>query len=99
VSFSEAVKRGLTQTFSREGRAFRAEYWWFSLFSIICYLAGLAPTIAGEVLVGALVWVLVIVPTLGVFVCGMHDTGRSGLVVVLVLDPVDRAHRAVRVPL
>ncbi|MER5226681.1 DUF805 domain-containing protein [Streptomyces flaveus] len=78
MSLSEAVKRGLMQTFSWEGRAFRAEYWWFSLFGIICCIAGFAPTIAWEVPVVALVWLLVIVPTLGVFVCRMHDTGRSG---------------------
>jgi uncharacterized membrane protein YhaH (DUF805 family) len=78
VGFSEAVRRGLTQTFSWEGRASRSEYWWFILFGIACYIPSVALTVAWEYPVVAFVWLLLIVPTLGVFVRRMHDTGRSG---------------------
>ncbi|MGC9544405.1 DUF805 domain-containing protein [Streptomyces sp. UG1] len=78
VSFSEAVKRGFAQTFSWSGRASRAEYWWFFLFYIICLIASTALTVQSEVPVVAFVWLLLVVPTLGVFVRRMHDCNRSG---------------------
>ncbi|GAB3015105.1 DUF805 domain-containing protein [Streptomyces pseudoechinosporeus] len=78
VGFSEAVKRGFTKTFSWEGRASRAEYWWFYLFSLACLIPSVALTVAWEVPVVLPVWLFLFVPSLGVFVRRMHDCGRSG---------------------
>jgi uncharacterized membrane protein YhaH (DUF805 family) len=74
VGFSVAVKRGFTKAFSWGGRASRAEYWWF----VLLYLACLALAIALEPTLAPLVWLVMFVPTLGVFVRRMHDCGRSG---------------------
>jgi len=67
------------------GRARRKEYWLFTLYNIIIYVAlvilgimvGFLPE-GGEGVFGSLYMVGVLIPALAVFVRRLHDTGRSG---------------------
>ena len=77
----------MSQATSWKGRASRSEFWYFTLFTVLCYLGGVVLIfLAGKVgLPFALVAVLffvayaaVLVPTIGVTVRRLHDTGRSG---------------------
>lgn len=70
-------------TFS--GRAPRAEYWWYYLFVLIAYMAAVfIDSALGSSLLGpygiltALMWLVLIVPTLAVGVRRLHDTNRTG---------------------
>ena len=70
-----------------DGRARRAEYWWYTLFNLIIYvvLIGLGLLIGGSdnnsPVLGALIGVYilaVILPTLAVTSRRLHDSGLSG---------------------
>lgn len=86
-----AVANGVTRTFSWRGGASRSEYWFYVLF---CWLVavGLAFTsgaIEPGVVTGAagLVMVLMWVSLLSATIRRLHDTGRSGAWVWIVLVP------------
>ncbi|MFF0189335.1 DUF805 domain-containing protein [Streptomyces sp. NPDC005244] len=67
---------------SFQGRARRSEYWMFALFNVVIalVLVGLAAATKSTVFyVLYIVYILaVILPSLGVLVRRLHDTGRSG---------------------
>lgn len=73
------------------GRARRAEYWWFILFSsIISFALGFIDGILGTVdadgtvgLLGGIYSLGVLIPTIAVLVRRMHDTGHSGWWVIV----------------
>lgn len=77
------------------GRAQRAEYWFFLLFNIIAAiivstLDNLIGTTSAEGGIGILYLVYnlaVLLPALGVSVRRLHDTGRSGWMLLLGLIP------------
>ena len=84
VGFGGAITRGFSNYFTFSGRATRAEYWWWVLFTA---LVGLIP-LAGLV---------TLIPTIAVTTRRLHDKGKSGwwqiapitsLVVGLVLSAV-----------
>lgn len=61
------------------GRAPRAEYWWFVLFSILISIpAGIIDAILGFQLTGALVSLGLMLPSLAVSVRRLHDLDRNG---------------------
>lgn len=69
------------------GRARRAEYWWYTLFNVIIYIALVGIGIAlggsdgGTVVLGVLVTVYilaVLLPSLAVTCRRLHDAGLSG---------------------
>jgi uncharacterized membrane protein YhaH (DUF805 family) len=69
------------------GRARRAEYWWYTLFNVLIYLAliviGLliGGTTEGTTILGVLVGVYILavfLPTLAVTCRRLHDSGLSG---------------------
>lgn len=93
VPFSEAAMRGFVKNYCNfTGRASRSEFWWFMLFyAIINVLTGVCcggygsdGSNWGEGIIG-LVFLL---PSLGVSVRRLHDTGRSGWWVLLSLIPI-----------
>ncbi len=99
VSFSDAVRRALTVNYCNfEGRASRSEYWWFCLFSsIIGFAFGLIGLIAGGPgttgytivqVINWLVSLVFILPSLGLCVRRLHDTGRSAWNLLWILLPV-----------
>ena len=81
------------------GRARRAEYWYFYLFNLLIGIAisivGLIITfISGDfstmIIVNILAWIYslaILLPALGVTVRRLHDTGKSGWMMFIVLIP------------
>lgn len=65
-----------------EGRARRAEYWMFTLFNGIIALVLVILAMATKSTVFYVIYILyilaVLLPSLGVLVRRLHDTGRSG---------------------
>ena len=77
-----------------DGRAGRSEYWYFVLFNtiigfalgIIESLAGIAPEMDFSVL-GGIYTLAVLLPSIGVSIRRLHDTGRSGWWLFISLIP------------
>lgn len=88
VGFVEAVRRAFASYAVLRGRATRAEYWWWVLFFLVAWFAGifmdaLLGTSIGGVGSGLGLFTLAVVlvlflPGLGVSVRRLHDSGRSG---------------------
>lgn len=90
MSPAQAVDAVLRKSADFSGRAGRAEYWWWwaalvATFIAIGVLTSLVGT-AGYVL-AALVVLVAFIPNLAVTVRRLHDTGRSGGWVLVVLVP------------
>jgi len=78
------------------GRAGRSEYWWFALANAIVLIAltilgrvGESMGLGGILMVPYFLYLLaVLLPSLGVSVRRLHDTGRSGWWFLLAFVPV-----------
>jgi len=78
------------------GRARRKEYWYFLLFSILISIVlaivdkmlGSFSTAAGMGLLGGIYSLAILIPSLAVSVRRLHDTGRSGWWVLIILIPL-----------
>ena len=72
------------------GRARRKEYWMFSLFfSISVMVAGILDSIIGSMgIISALYGLASIVPSISVSVRRLHDIGKSGWFLFVVLIPL-----------
>ncbi|ANJ67332.1 hypothetical protein A9404_08010 [Halothiobacillus diazotrophicus] len=74
------------------GRARRAEYWYFVLFNlIISIVLGIVDGMLGSSgvgLLGGLYSLAVLIPSLAVSVRRLHDTNRSGWWLLLLLIPL-----------
>lgn len=77
------------------GRARRAEYWYFQLYSWLFSFAAIimdayifGTTLEETGLFGALYSLIIIIPNLAVSVRRLHDTGRSGWTLLLMLLPI-----------
>ncbi|MCA8067573.1 DUF805 domain-containing protein [Burkholderia sp. AU31624] len=97
MNFSEAVRAVLNKYATFEGRARRAEYWYFVLLTTVLSIAAQIIGVAGRdgglitlLLLGvlALVSLALIIPGIAVSVRRLHDTGRSGWFLLLGLIPV-----------
>lgn len=92
VSFGEAVKKALTVNYCNfQGRASRSEYWWFCLFTfLVGFVAGIAtcwsPTV--NKIVSWIISLVFLLPSLGLSVRRLHDTGRSGWWLLLSIIPI-----------
>ena len=92
MGFNEAVKTCFAKYLVLEGRAGRAEFWWFLLAVILAgALASVLDALAYDTapddigLVGILVLLVTLIPSVTVTVRRLHDTGRSGYWYVLFL--------------
>ncbi|MBY8872021.1 DUF805 domain-containing protein [Micromonospora sp. PLK6-60] len=84
----DAVKSVLSQYAGFRGRARRSEYWWFFLFTLILgIVAGILDSALGTDfgsepgstgVIGLIVGLALLLPTLAVAVRRLHDTDRSG---------------------
>jgi len=91
VSFTEAIKTCLSKYVAFKGRARRSEYWWFYLFYVVIYLAGLAIDIAvgnGVPIFAYIAMASLLLPMIAVTVRRLHDTGRSAWMLLIALIPV-----------
>ena len=98
VTFGEAIKLGFQNYFKFSGRAQRAEFWWFYLFTTVASLAlefvdgivgsaiGL-PVFAEFTPLSSLFSLLTLIPTLALGWRRMHDIGKSGWWSLLPLMP------------
>ena len=73
-----------------DGRARRTEYWMFFLFNfIIAFVLGIVEaTLGSPGILGMLYSLAVFIPGIAVTVRRLHDTGRSGLWILVGLVPV-----------
>ena len=78
------------------GRAPRAEYWWFALAVIVCYvIVNIVESLLGinQMVLGlygplmVLLWLGTLLPQIAVSVRRLHDTNRSGWWLLVVVIP------------
>jgi len=71
------------------GRARRKEYWMFTLFVVIIYIVLAILGVALKVtFLPIIFWVAILLPSLGVTIRRLHDTGRSGWFIFISLIPL-----------
>lgn len=85
MDFMTAVKTCLRKYADFQGRAGRPEFWWFCLFSVSCQIAG--ELLGGDIL-GFLISLGLLLPTLAVGARRLHDVGRTAWWLLLLLIPV-----------
>ena len=87
----EAWKLVVLERYAKfDGRAGRAEYWWFFLATFIIGLViNLLTTISSAFYILSFIYFLaVLVPSLAVAVRRLHDTDKSGWFMLLALIPI-----------
>lgn len=83
MDFMTSVKTCLSKWSDFSGKPGLAEFWWFFLASIILSCVfGFIPVI------GWILSIALIVPSLAVGARRLHDTGRSGWLQLLLLIPI-----------
>ena len=96
MGFMDAVKNVLLNNyFSFNGRASRSEYWWWILaqFTILIPLSFLDGLVFGwgyndPMWFSNIFLLAILLPNLSVNVRRLHDTGRSGWWILLILIPI-----------
>jgi uncharacterized membrane protein YhaH (DUF805 family) len=94
MPFQAAVRECLTRYADFNGRARRSEYWWFVVFvAVVTTVANVVDAIIGTQfgrtgLVEVLATLALLLPSLAVGVRRLHDVGRPGWWVLLILIPV-----------
>ncbi len=79
MGFREAVERVLRQYATFRGRAPRAEYWWFYLFSVLVgIVASVLDGVLGTNLLSPVASLALLLPSLAVGVRRLHDSNLSG---------------------
>jgi uncharacterized membrane protein YhaH (DUF805 family) len=84
MSFAEAVTTCLTKYADFTGRARRSEYWWFYLFTLVISWV-FFPISATLSYVASLALIL---PSLAAGARRLHDTNRSGWLLLVGLIPI-----------
>ena len=83
MGFVEAIKACFGKYATFEGRARRSEYWYFGLFGFVVGLVlGWIPV------VGMLISLAFLLPSIAVGVRRLHDVGKSGWWYLLVFVPI-----------
>ena len=95
MSFTTAIKTCFKKYFTISGRATRAEYWWFKLFSLLLLVGYLLIIIIWDSVVKTnndalavvffLLIIFLIIPNFCLLVRRFHDIGLSGGTVLIVL--------------
>ena len=79
MSFTDSAKICLNKYLDFNGRASRSEYWWFVLLT---FALGFIP------IIGWLIRLVLILPSLAVQVRRLHDMGRSAWWLLLLVPPI-----------
>ncbi len=80
MGFQEAVRKVLNNYVNFQGRASRAEYWWWALFTFIIGVIFGALEVTGLkifAILGGIVNLALLLPGLGVLWRRLHDMGRA----------------------
>ena len=96
MGFAEAVQSCFKQYVGFTGRARRSEYWWFALFGLIVgIVANLIDTVLGTMsedtnvgVLGTIVSLALLLPSLAVAIRRLHDTSRTGWWILIGLIPI-----------
>lgn len=89
MTFGNAVRSALTQYVGFTGRARRSEYWFFVLFTVLAtVVAAVIDAVIGAPVLGLVVALGLLLPSLAVSVRRLHDTGRTGWWMLLGLVPL-----------
>lgn len=90
MEFGTAVRTCLNKYATFTGRARRSEYWYFVLFNfiidIVCGIIMLIPFIG--IVISVLIGLALIIPGLAATVRRLHDSGKTGWLVLLGIIPV-----------
>lgn len=87
----EAFKRVVAERYAQfDGRAGRAEYWWFFLANLLIgvVLQILAAAVDVFFILSFVYSLALLIPGLAVAVRRLHDTGKSGWMVLIALVPL-----------
>lgn len=88
MSFPDAVRSVFSRYATFTGRARRSEFWWFALFNfLVSIVVGVIDAVIGSPVLGYIVALALLVPSLAVTVRRLHDTGRSGWWILIGLIP------------
>jgi uncharacterized membrane protein YhaH (DUF805 family) len=94
MEFHAAVRTVLRRYNDFSGRSGRSEYWYFVLFNaaVAVVTSGIDNVILGQVgginVVQTIAMLVLFVPGLSVAVRRMHDIGKSGWILLVVLIPI-----------
>jgi uncharacterized membrane protein YhaH (DUF805 family) len=76
MDFKQSILRCVRDKYADfNGRASRPEFWWFALF---CFLVGAAFQVLRLEMIGMLVNLALLLPSLAVGARRLHDMGKSG---------------------
>ena len=87
MTFGQAISSGFQNYVNFQGRAQRSAYWWWVLFAFIVgfvlgFIRGLLGLTSGPGMMIMMVTVVfqlaILLPSIGLAVRRLHDTGRSG---------------------
>lgn len=83
MNFLDAIKTCFSKYATFQGRARRSEYWFWALFTfLIAITIGLIP------IIGFIINLALVIPSIAACVRRLHDTGRSGWLYLLNLIPL-----------
>ena len=84
MTFTEVIKKNLTNYVNFEGRASREEFWMFFVFALV------APSILGIISywLGYIAGLALLIPTLGIYARRLHDINKSGWLTILFFIPI-----------
>ena len=89
MSFTNAVKSGFEHYVEFDGRASRAAFWWWFLFTILVAIAAsILDAVIGIPILSIIVSLGLILPNLSVSIRRLHDTDRSGWWILIGLIPL-----------
>jgi uncharacterized membrane protein YhaH (DUF805 family) len=89
VNFGQAVQSVLSQYVGFSGRARRSEYWYFFLFYVIVAIViGIIDAIIGSTVLGVILSLAFLLPSLAVTMRRLHDIGRAGWWILIGLIPL-----------
>jgi len=79
ISFSDAISLAFTNYVNFSGRATRAEFWWFFLFTtLLSLVTQVIDTVSSIGILNLISSLVVFVPSLSVGVRRLHDINKSG---------------------
>ncbi len=88
MSFADSVRTCFSKYVTFSGRARRSEFWWFYLFTIILFIVvGIIDAAIGNSILGYLLFLAIVLPSLAATMRRLHDTGRAGWWVLIGLVP------------